>query len=171
MIYTYQSLWDKILFRTIFKPYFENHLKSLCTSLVLQTGKSLAAMQETWVWSLSWEDPLEKSMATHSSMVAWIIPWTEEPGRLLSMESHRSERLTYSFFFLSLRTTETWLQEKKRLWVRKHKKGYVGIEHLHCSKHFTRSESESRSAVFRRSDSLRPHGLSMDFSRPEYWSG
>ena len=39
-------------------------------------------MQETWVWSLGWEDPLKKGMATHSSIFAWRIPWTEEPGRL-----------------------------------------------------------------------------------------
>ena len=41
-------------------------------------------MQETWVWSLGWEDPLEEGMATHSSVLVWRIPWTEEPGRLWS---------------------------------------------------------------------------------------
>ena len=46
-------------------------------------------MQETWVWSLGWEDPLEKEMATHSSTLAWKIPWTEEPGGLQSMGSQR----------------------------------------------------------------------------------
>ena len=46
-------------------------------------------MRETRVRSLGWEDPLEKEMATHSSILAWRIPWTEEPGRLQSMESHR----------------------------------------------------------------------------------
>ena len=50
-----------------------------------QTVKNLAAMQETWVQSLGQEDPLEKEMATHSSILAWRIPWTEEPGRLQSM--------------------------------------------------------------------------------------
>ena len=44
-------------------------------------------MQETWVRSLAQEDPLEKEMATHSSILAWKIPWTEEPGGLQSMES------------------------------------------------------------------------------------
>ena len=44
--------------------------------------KDLPAMQETWVPSLGWEDPLEKGMATHSSILAWEIPWTEEPGGL-----------------------------------------------------------------------------------------
>ena len=49
--------------------------------------KNPTAMQETWVQSLGQEDPLEKGMATHSSILAWRIPWTEEPGRLQSMGS------------------------------------------------------------------------------------
>ena len=53
--------------------------------LVVQMIKSLPAMQETRVWSLGWEDPLEEGMATHSSILSWIIPWTEEPGWLQSM--------------------------------------------------------------------------------------
>ena len=51
--------------------------------------KCLSAMQETWVQSLGWEDPLEKGMAAHSSILAWKIPWTAEPGRLPSMGSQR----------------------------------------------------------------------------------
>ena len=51
--------------------------------------KNQTTMRETWVGSLGWEDPLEKAMATHSSILAWIIPWTEEPGRLQSMGSYR----------------------------------------------------------------------------------
>ena len=54
-------------------------------SLVTQMVKNLSAMQETWVRSRSWEDPLEKEMATHSSILAWRIPWTEEPVGLQSM--------------------------------------------------------------------------------------
>ena len=50
-----------------------------------QRLKHLLAMRETWVQSLGWEDPLEKEMATHSSILAWRIPWTEEPGGLQSM--------------------------------------------------------------------------------------
>ena len=53
--------------------------------------KNLPAMQETWVQSPGWEETLEKEMATHSSTLAWKIPWTEEPGGLLSMGSHRVE--------------------------------------------------------------------------------
>ena len=51
--------------------------------------KRLSAMQETQVRSLGWEDPLEKEMEAHSSTLAWKIPWTAEPGRLLSMGSQR----------------------------------------------------------------------------------
>ena len=51
--------------------------------------KRLPAVQETQVRSLGWEDPLEKEMATHSSTLAWKIPWTEEPGGLQSMGSQR----------------------------------------------------------------------------------
>ena len=54
-----------------------------------QRVKCLPAMQETRVRSLGWEDPLEKEMATHSSILAWKIPWTEEPGGLQSMGSQR----------------------------------------------------------------------------------
>ena len=59
------------------------------TSPVAQTVKNLPAMQETLVQSLGWEDPLEEGMTTHSSILAWKIPQTEEPGRLQSMESSR----------------------------------------------------------------------------------
>ena len=58
-------------------------------SLVAQLVKNLPAMWETWVQSLSWEDPLEKEMAIHSSILAWKIPWTEEPGGLQSTGSQR----------------------------------------------------------------------------------
>ena len=53
------------------------------------TVKNPPAMLETWVQSLGWEDPLEKGMATQSSILAWRIPWTEEPGGLQSMGSQR----------------------------------------------------------------------------------
>ena len=54
-----------------------------------QTVKNLSAMQETWVRSLGWEDPLEKEMAAHSSILAWKIPWIAEPDRLPSMGLQR----------------------------------------------------------------------------------
>ena len=61
-------------------------------SLVAQTVKNLPAMKETWVQSLGQEDPLEKGMATHSSILAWKISWTEKPSRLQSM---RIQRVTH----------------------------------------------------------------------------
>ena len=61
--------------------------KLLWVSLVAQSLKHLPAMQETWVQSLGWEDSLEKEMATHPSILAWRIPWMEEPGGLQSMGS------------------------------------------------------------------------------------
>ena len=59
------------------------------TSQVAQMVKNLPAVWETWVRSLAWEDALEKGMATHSSILAWRIPWTEEPGGLQTMGSQR----------------------------------------------------------------------------------
>ena len=67
-----------------------------------QTVKSLPAARETWVWSLGQDDPLDKGMATHFSMLAWRIPWTEEPGGLQStgsQESDSAERLHVRFLF------------------------------------------------------------------------
>ena len=60
---------------------------------VAQSVRNLPAMQETWVRSLSWEEPLEKEVATHSSILAWRIPWTEETGRLQSMGSQESDTI------------------------------------------------------------------------------
>ena len=64
-------------------------LGSKITASVAQRLKRLPAMRETWVWSLGREDPLEKEMATHSSILAWRIPWAEEPGGLQSTGSQR----------------------------------------------------------------------------------
>ena len=61
-------------------------------SLVTQMIKNPPAMRETWVRSLGWEDPLEEGMATHSSVLAWRIPWTEEPGGLQPMGLLRVRR-------------------------------------------------------------------------------
>ena len=69
-----------------------NILRLECTSrasLVAQIVKNLPAVQETWVQFLGQEDPLEKGMATHSSILTWRMPWTEEPGRLRSIGSQR----------------------------------------------------------------------------------
>ena len=72
---------------------------AISTTLVVQMVKNLPATWETWVESLGGEDPLEKGMATHSSVLAWRVPWTEQPGRLQSIGSQRvgtTERLTLS---------------------------------------------------------------------------
>ena len=56
---------------------------------MVQSLKNLPAVQDIWLQSLDWEDPLEKEMVTHSIILAWEIPWTEEPGGLQSMGSQR----------------------------------------------------------------------------------
>ena len=75
-------------------------------SLVAQPVKNQPAMQETWVWSLGWEDSLKKGMATHSNILAWRIALTEKPGRLQSMGSqrvgHNKERLSLSLLLHAL---------------------------------------------------------------------
>ena len=71
---------------------FVNEVILAGASLVAQKVKRLPEMQETWVQSLGQEDPLEKEMATHSSILAWKIPWSEEPDRLQSMGSRRVGR-------------------------------------------------------------------------------
>ena len=76
-------------------------------SLVAQI-KNLPATQETWLWFLGWEDPLKKGMAIHSSILAWEIPWTEEPGGWQSMGSQKvghdwaTNTLTSHFFHLGI---------------------------------------------------------------------
>ena len=79
----------KLILLLIFVRLIRDTFSSAGASLVAQLVKNLPAMQETWVQSLGQEDPLEKEMATHSSSLAWRIPWTEEPGGLQSMGSQR----------------------------------------------------------------------------------
>ena len=95
--------------------YWKNHsfdCLDLWASLVAQMVKNLPAVQETWVQFLGWEDLLEKGMATHSSIFAWRIPWTEEPGRLQSMglQRVRHDWETNTFTFSSRRSSNlfTW---------------------------------------------------------------
>ena len=69
----------------------------------------LPAMWEAWVQSLGWEDPLEKEMATHSSTLAWRIPWTEKPGRLQSMGQQSRTRLReFTFTFTVYGVAKGW---------------------------------------------------------------
>ena len=83
-------------------------------SLVAQMVKCLPTMRETWIRSLGREDPLEKEMATHSTTLAWKIPWMEEPGRLQSMGSQKvghdwANSLHFTFYFYQKK-------KKKAVW-------------------------------------------------------
>ena len=90
-----------------------------------QRVKRLSAMQETWVLSLSWEDPLEKGMATHSRTLAWKTPWTEEPRRLQFMVTQitgHDEQLHFHFHFkfqckASLSTISTEHVKERQHWI------------------------------------------------------
>ena len=75
--------------KRIKKPQDRISLNSVRASLVVQMVKNLPAMQETWVWSLTQKNPLEKRMAPHGSILAWRIPWAEEAGRLQSIRLQR----------------------------------------------------------------------------------
>ena len=97
-------------------PLFSTKL----ASRVAQTVKNLPAMQETWVQVLGREDPLEEEMATHSSILAWRIPWTEEPGGLQSMGSprvgHNSETNTFTFQYKAgdpKRSVQWWVLKRR----------------------------------------------------------
>ena len=97
IIYTfYRSTVDSQCFRcTAGDSVIHTHIYywGWGASPVAQMVKNLPAMQEAWVRSLGWEDPLEKEMATHSSILAWRIPWTEGPGGLPSMGSQKRRTL------------------------------------------------------------------------------
>ena len=109
--YTLHSLykWIQTLACIIKIPHaLYIHIHIFRAPLVTQRSKRLPAMWETRVRSLSREDPLEKEMATHSSIIAWRIPWREDPGRLQSMGSQRVGHdwaTSLSLSFLS-----TWIQ-------------------------------------------------------------
>ena len=89
----FSTVWGTV-YLLIYDIYHINYVnmpifvcKLLFVSLVAQTVKRLSTMRETCVQSLGREDPLEKEMAAHSTILAWRIPWTEEPGRLQSLGS------------------------------------------------------------------------------------
>ena len=85
--------------------YSHSHFRP---SLVAQRVKRLRAMLKTRVWTLGWEDPLEKEMATQSSTLIWKNPWTEEPSKLQSVES---QRITHNWA-----TFYKWGNEKSEIW-------------------------------------------------------
>ena len=80
--------------------------KSACKK---KKKKKSACNAETWVWSLGWEDPLEKGTATHSSILAWRIPWTEEPGRLQSMNTTEQLSRHYNDSCIDNKEITVWL--------------------------------------------------------------
>ena len=89
--------------------------------LVSQTVKDLPAMWEIQVWSLSWEDPQEKGMATHSNILAWKIPWTEESGRLQFMGTQRLRHNlmhTQEHYFWLPKLQICTFQKKFSLWYK-----------------------------------------------------
>ena len=87
LISLYLQIWGKV--RYFYSEKANNRCTQLWASLLAQTVKNLPTVQETQVCSLDQEDPLEKGMATHSSILAWRIPWREEPGGLQTMELKR----------------------------------------------------------------------------------
>ena len=98
--------------RCVRENRFLTLLKS-SASLVAQS-KNPSAMQETWVQFFGWEDPLEKEIATHSSILAWRIPWIEEPGRLQSMGLQKSDT-TYQLNYY--KSSNTKLENSKILFL------------------------------------------------------
>ena len=100
------SSWGSVLSYFIKEMYYWKYsyvcvmMMMIRAFLLAQMVNNLPAMQETCIWSLGWEDPLEKGMATHSNILAWRIPWTEEPGGLQSM-GHEEWRLGESFLCFS----------------------------------------------------------------------
>ena len=98
------------------KPTFKKDF--LVASLVTQRLKHLPPLQETQVWSLGQEDPLEKEMVTHSSILAWWIPWTEKPSRLQSTGSQRvgHDWMTSLFFTFKKMHSKLWeLRQEGRI--------------------------------------------------------
>ena len=96
---TVSRTWLKQISTHAHALYWRSSGIYVLTSLVAQMVKSLAAVQATWVQSLGQEDSLEKEMATHSSILAWRIPWTEEPRGLQFMESRRVGHNWVSFTY------------------------------------------------------------------------
>ena len=84
-------------------------------SLGIRTVKILPAMQETWIWSLGWEDLLEKEMTSHSSILAWTISWTEESGEIQSLGL---QRVRQDWAITHVKHTDSWTPPKKHwIWI------------------------------------------------------
>ena len=106
----------------LFNLLFNSLYLVVLASLVAQTVKNPLAMGETWVQPLAWEDPLEKEMATHSSILAWKIPWTEDSGRLQSMGLQRVRHSGVTFTFTHSRWMCGTSSKEPTCQYRRHKK-------------------------------------------------
>ena len=111
--------WSSLSYDGIISGFILNNILKTA-SLVVQIVKNLPATQETWVWSLGQEDPPEKIMATHFSILTWRIPWTEEPGRLQSgcspwtcKESDTTELLIHIHMSQETHCTLKYFRSKK----------------------------------------------------------
>ena len=96
MGFSRQEYWSGLPFPSpgdLPNPGIEPGSLALQTDALPSEPQNLPARQETWVWSLGWEDPLKEGMATHCSVLAWRIPWTEEPGGLQSMGLKESDTI------------------------------------------------------------------------------
>ena len=151
-------------------------LMLLRASLVVQMEKNLSAMGEIWVRSMSWDNPLEKEMATPSSILAWRIPWTEEPGELAFMGSK-----SVGFDWATDAQPRCFWRAKHGLWTQALSKQQLwycdrGQYHLQCSTHngppcghsyypYTQTERSRHSARKAKSQGARP--LRCRAHRPE----
>ena len=117
------SLWEDAQWAKQDREWSDGYKNHRC-SLLTQVVKNLLAVQEIWVWSLRWEDPQEKRMATLSSILAWRIPRTEEPGRVQSLELQRvrhgwaTNTFTFSLLLIKghrLRLTRVRKPRERRL--------------------------------------------------------
>ena len=100
--------------------YFTRSQEGGASQVVLVVKKprlQLQEMKEIWVWSLGWKDPLEESMETHSSILSWRIPWSEEHGRLQTTGSHRVRHK-----WSDLASTHSRIKKKLNIWLRSSKK-------------------------------------------------
>ena len=110
--------------------------RTIRASLVAQTITTRHATQDTWVWSLGWEDSLDKGMSTHSSVLAWRIPWTEEPGGLQSTGSqrvrHDREALTPTLGNHQVHLYSWRILPERSLWAKQHVRSSVCVAHWIC---------------------------------------
>ena len=88
--------------------YFDGIVSQFWVSLMAQMVKNLPVMWETWVQSLGWEDPLEKGKTTHSGILAWRIPWTEEPIRSMGLQRVRYDWATFTVTIPNSTERTTW---------------------------------------------------------------